>query len=197
VKTLGRCPAGLELDELKELPLDVLSERLERACAECAFDLSEEPNELRPMTWAEARTLNRLGFTIGAHGLTHAILTCESKERAFFEIENSIARVTAEIGSPCTSFAFPNGNYTEELARHALRSGATTLMTTEPMWVDQNTSFWCLPRIQLFGDATRAHIESKIAFAAFKGILANPDGSGRSYRSARKSWNTLSPSFDC
>ena len=197
VSALGRCPAGLELNELKELPLDVLSERLERACAQCEFGLREETDDLRPMTWAEARTLNRLGFTIGAHGVTHAILTRESKQRAFLEIERSLARVTLELSAPCTTFAFPNGNYTAELAHHALHCGATTLMTTEPMWADHNASLWCLPRIQLFGGATRAQIELKVALAAFKGILANPDGSGRRYRSARKSWGTLSPSFDC
>src|SRR5207302_44111 len=133
----------------------------------------------------------RRGFTIGAHGLTHAILTRETKERAFAEIEESLAKVSSELGAPCKTFAFPNGNYSPELAQHALRSGATTAMTTEPMWVNRCSSFWRLPRIQLFGEFNRTRIELKVALAALRGVLANPDGSGREYRRLDKQNRTL------
>ena len=182
VRMLGQCPAGLELDTLKNLPFRLLTERLDRACAHYGFTPTSEPDELRPMSWEEARILARRGFTIGAHGVTHAILTRETKERAFAEIEESLAKVCSELGTPCKTFAFPNGNYRPELAQHALRSGATTAMTTEPMWVEHSSSFWRLPRIQLFGEFTRNRIELKIALAALRGVLANPDGSGRKYR---------------
>jgi peptidoglycan/xylan/chitin deacetylase (PgdA/CDA1 family) len=192
VRALGHCPAGLDLDTLKRLPFDVLMQRLDRACAECKFQPGEQTDDLRPMSWDDARSLCQRGFTLGAHGLTHAILTHEAKERAFAEIEGSLAKVTLETGSPCTTFAFPNGNYNTELIQHAMRCGASTAMTTEPMWADNSTSLWRLPRIQLFGGSSRAHIETKIALAAFKGILANPNGSGRQYRDARREYETLS-----
>jgi peptidoglycan/xylan/chitin deacetylase (PgdA/CDA1 family) len=182
VRAIGRCPAGLDLDALKQLPFDALMGRLERACAECQYKPGGEPDDLRPMSWDEARSLNRRGFTLGAHGLTHAILTCETRERAFAEIDQSLARVTDELGAPCTTFAFPNGNYDTELLQHARRCGASTVMTTEPTWADTTSALGHLPRIQLFGGASRARIESKIAMAAFRGILANPNGSGRGYR---------------
>ena len=192
VKALGHCPAGLDLDSLKQLPFDLLMERLERACAECKLRPSDDSDDVRPMSWDEARSLSRRGFTIGAHGLTHAILTRETRERAFAEIEESMARVTLETGAPCATFAFPNGNYDTELLRHALRCGASTVMTTEPMWTDKTAALWRLPRVQLFGGSSRARIESKIGLAAFKGILANPDGSGRQYRFAPREVQTLS-----
>ena len=72
-------------------------------------------------------------------------------------------------------------NYDSELLQYALRCGASTLMTTEPMWVGRKTSLLRLPRIQLFGSSSRARIESKVALAAFKGALPNPDGTGRAY----------------
>lgn len=181
VKQLGHCPAGLELPALKSLPFNVLTERLEQACARHGFTPDCESDDLRPMSWDEARDLARRGFNIGAHGVTHAILTNETKERAFAEIEGSLAKVSAELGAPCTTFAFPNGNYTPELAQHALRCGATTVMTTEPTWVHEHSPFWRLPRIQLFGEFSPAKIELKIALAAMRGVLANPDGSGRKY----------------
>jgi peptidoglycan/xylan/chitin deacetylase (PgdA/CDA1 family)/SAM-dependent methyltransferase/uncharacterized protein YbaR (Trm112 family) len=181
IRHLGHCPAGLELATLKELPFNLLIERLDRACAHYRFTPDLESDNSRPMSWEEARDLVGRGFTIGAHGLTHAILTRETKERAFQEIEGSLSKVGSELGRPCKTFAFPNGNYTPELAEHALRCGATTVMTTEPSWVAGQSAFCRLPRIQLFGEFTRTRIELKIALAALRGALANPDGSGRAY----------------
>jgi peptidoglycan/xylan/chitin deacetylase (PgdA/CDA1 family) len=184
VRALGHCSAELELETLKRLPFVDLVERLDCACARCGFRPPGEPdNNMQPMSWDEARNLSRRGFTIGAHGLTHAILTRETKERAFAEIEESLARVSAELGTRCQTFAFPNGNYNFELTRHALRCGATTVMTTEPMWADGYSSFCRLPRIQLFGEFDQIRIELKIAMAALGGLLPNPDGTGRAYRS--------------
>ncbi|HOX57018.1 MAG TPA: polysaccharide deacetylase family protein [Candidatus Paceibacterota bacterium] len=184
VRALGHCPAGLEIDTLKQLPFDTLMRRLDRAWAEHGSEPEIESDDLRPMTWDEVRNLHQRGFTIGAHGLTHAILTRETRKRAYAEIEASLARVSEEIGAPCTTFAFPNGNHNPALAQHAFCSGARTAMTTEPMWADKTASLSRLPRIQLFGGASRARIESKIALAAFKGVLASPDGNGRRYRAA-------------
>jgi len=191
VRALGHCPPGLELEKLKQLPFAALTERMDRACAQFGIKPETESEHLRPMSWEEARILSRRGFGIGAHGLTHAILTRETKERAFAEIEESLATVSSELGARCRTFAFPNGNHTFELAQHALRCGARTVMTTEPDWADSRSALWRLPRIQLFGEFARTRIELKIALAALRGVLANPDGSGRAYRRMDKHSRTL------
>jgi len=183
VRALGHCPAGLESETLKQLPLAVLNERLDRACAQFGIEPELEGEHVRPMSWEDARSLSRRGFGIGAHGLTHAILTREAHEDACAEIELSLTKVSSELGVRCDSFAFPNGNYNAGLAQHALRCGARTAMTTEPMWTDQQSALWRLPRIQLFGEFDRTRIELKIAVAALRGLLPNPDGTGRAYRS--------------
>lgn len=191
VRALGHCPAGLELETLKQLPFAALRERLDRACAQFGFQPEMESDDVRPMSWEDARRMSRRGFDIGAHGVTHAILTRETKERAFAEIEKSLVQVSSELGRPCKTFAFPNGNYRPELAQHVLSCGAATAMTTEPMWVDDASPFWKLPRIQLFGEFSRARIELKIALSAWRGVLANPDGSGRAYRRVDQASRTL------
>jgi peptidoglycan/xylan/chitin deacetylase (PgdA/CDA1 family) len=196
VKQLGFCPDGLELERLKKLPFNKLTERLDRACEEHGLKMDNTSDDVRPMSWDEARDLARRGFTIGAHGVTHAILTNESQARAFAEIESSLAKVTTELRSPCTTFAFPNGNYTPVLAEHALRCGATSVMTTEPTWVNERSPFWRLPRLQLFGESSRQRIELKIALAALDGALANPDGSGRAYCSRSRRNEPRVPSAD-
>jgi peptidoglycan/xylan/chitin deacetylase (PgdA/CDA1 family) len=181
VRALGFCPVELEINRLKLLPLDVVTERIENWCKRHEFKSSLQNDDVRAMSWDEARSLHRRGFTIGAHGLTHAILTRETKKRAFAEIEESMAAVSHELGVKCDTFAFPNGNHSRELAMHAVKCGAATVMTTDPEWASQTSPLWSLPRIQLFGSLSQTQIELKIALAAIRGALANPDGSGRRY----------------
>jgi peptidoglycan/xylan/chitin deacetylase (PgdA/CDA1 family) len=180
-RSLGYIPPGLDEATLKRLPFKMLNERLDRACAKYQAPPDMECDDIRPMSWEEARGLARRGFTLGAHGLRHAILTRETEADALFEIKQSIEEVKTEIGE-CPTFAFPNGNYTNRLARHAIECGVETVVTTEPMWVDSRFPPWRLPRVQFFDGHTRARIELKLAAAATGRFLANPDGTGRQYR---------------
>jgi peptidoglycan/xylan/chitin deacetylase (PgdA/CDA1 family) len=184
IRKIGRCPEGLELATLKHLPFDALIEKLDRAAEQYQLAPESDAEDARLMSWDQVRDLARRGFSIGAHGVTHAILTNETKARAFAEIEESIAVVSAETGAPCRTFAFPNGNHTVVLARHARRCGAASVMTTDPMWVGGVAAPWRLPRIQLFGNFSPARMQLKLALAARPGILANPDGTGQRYCAA-------------
>ncbi len=180
-RSLGYTPPELEDKRLKQLPFKSLNDRLNCLCPSYKVTPDMECDDIRPMTWDEARGLGRRGFTLGAHGLRHTILTRETEIDAYFEIKQSIEEVRQEIGE-CRTFAFPNGNYTEHLARYVLGCGVETAMTTEPMWADSSFPTWRLPRVQFFGGDSRARIELKMAIAATGRLLENPDGTGRRYR---------------
>ena len=179
--SLGFDPVGLEPSTVKEIPLALINERVDRAYAKYGVSFDMESDDLRPMSWDDARDLMRRGFTIGAHGLRHAILTRESEFEALGDIQQCIGDVSSELGTQCRTFAFPNGNYTARLALHALRCGVETVMTTEPLWADNQFPPWRLPRIQLFGAQTQLKIYLKLVAAAGR-WLANPDGTGRLHR---------------
>jgi len=181
-KKLVTVPPDLELQVLKQLPYGLLVERMERACAQYSVEADLGDDDVAVMTWEQVRSLHKRGFSIGAHGFTHAILPRETKPAALENIEKSIAKVREEIGAPCTSFAFPNGNYTAELAQHAVRCGVKMVMTTEPTWVDESFPLWRLPRLQVFGGDSPGKIKLKTAVAASGLILNNPDGTGKTYR---------------
>jgi peptidoglycan/xylan/chitin deacetylase (PgdA/CDA1 family) len=185
-KKLNTVPPGLQLHILKQLPYALLVDRVERACAQYGVDANLEDDDVALMTWDQARVLHQRGFSIGAHGATHAILTRETKLAALENIEKSIARVREEIGAPCSSFAFANGNYTAELAQHAVRCGAEMVMTTEPTWADQTFALWRLPRLQFFGTDSPGKIKLKTAVAASGLILNNPDGTSKTYRAINR-----------
>jgi peptidoglycan/xylan/chitin deacetylase (PgdA/CDA1 family) len=179
-------PQGLQPAIVKQLPIELLEHRLQRACADHAVSVDMQHDRYRPMTWDEVRDLTRRGFTIGAHGVRHAVLTREREVDAMREVEQSIADVASHTGIPCETFAFPNGNYTARLARHAARCGARTVMTTEPTWVHAHAPAWRLPRIQLFDTQSDVKLQLKLAAAATGRLLVNPDGTGRIYRRIRR-----------
>jgi len=181
-QTLGRTPAGLEAETVKQLPFAVLNQRLDEACGKHGVTPDTTNDDIRPMSWDDARELARRGFTIGAHSLKHAILTHEPEAAALSDIAQSIAEVTSELGTQCTTFAFPNGNYTARLTQHAITCGVHTVMTTEPMWADARFPLWRLPRVELMPGSNPSRITLKLALAATGGLLANPDGTGRLYR---------------
>lgn len=185
-KKLGTLPPGLDLNTLKQLPYALLVNRVERACSQYGVEADLDDDHVGLMTWEQVRGLHRRGFSIGAHGFTHAILTREPKFAALESIEKSITKVREAIGAPCSSFAFPNGNYTAELAQHAVRCGAKMVMTTEPTWADESFALWRLPRLQFFGADSPGKIKLKIAVAASSLILHNPDGSGKAYRAINR-----------
>jgi peptidoglycan/xylan/chitin deacetylase (PgdA/CDA1 family) len=183
---LGTLPQGLALQVLKQLPYRVLTARIAQACAQYGVEADVGNDDICPMSWDEARRLHRHGFSVGAHGHTHAILTRETKADAFLNIATSVRMVSEQIGAPCPGFAFPNGNYTPELALHAFDCGARAALTTEPLWVDDTFPPWRLPRVQLFCGHGAGVIQLKLALAASGRMLANPDGTGRAYRAMKR-----------
>jgi peptidoglycan/xylan/chitin deacetylase (PgdA/CDA1 family) len=179
---LRELPQGLSDRAVKQLPYDLLTDRLARACREHGIDASPSDEHDAAMTWDQARELRRQGFIVGAHGESHSVLTRETREFALSNIELSIARVSSELGEPCSTFAFPNGNYTAELAQLAAACGARYVFTAEPTWADSSSLPWRMPRVQLFGSHDVSRMELKLAASAIAGCVPSGDGTGRIYR---------------
>lgn len=77
------------------------------------LDSSEEPDTQNDvyehMTWCDAREMARQGMEIGAHTVTHVILSQEPADRARREILESVRRVRDEVHQRDVPFSYPNG----------------------------------------------------------------------------------------
>jgi peptidoglycan/xylan/chitin deacetylase (PgdA/CDA1 family) len=169
---------GLSMDRRGVL-LDGLAEKYQ-----VLPDLSDP--FVAPMSWEDAGDLHEKGFTIGAHTCSHPVLTKETREVACCEIRDSIAQVSERIGTRCASFAFPNGSYTDDLARYAQGCGVCSVMTTDPVWARPETELWRLPRIDIYTRYTPWKTLVKVAAAKPGFVLKNPNGTGRAYVTGRK-----------
>ena len=174
-------PAQWGLEHPKGLPFAVLEERLRKACEYFNAEADTGDPRVAVMNWDDIRKLHGKGFTIGSHTSRHAILTNEKEDAARADILQSIQCVGRELNTPCTTIAFPNGNYNKTLCEYALRCGVNSVMSTDPRWQSRLDSMCALPRIQFHNTYDRSRIQLKLLAAVPGMILTNPDGTGRRY----------------
>lgn len=116
----------------KYLPDEVLPLKLEALLE--ALGMPDRMNGKNSMlTWDEVEALTRLGFSIGAHTVTHQILSRVSPKRAWQEIVDSKRMIERTLGRPVKAFAYPNGrpgDYTDTVKQLVREAGFTCAVTT-------------------------------------------------------------------
>jgi peptidoglycan/xylan/chitin deacetylase (PgdA/CDA1 family) len=88
----------------------------------------ETEAELRPLRWSELETLGDVGWEIGSHSVTHALLTAVDDARLHAELDGSRAAVAQRLGG-CASISYPYGIADERVAAAAQRVGYTVACT--------------------------------------------------------------------
>ena len=107
------------------------------------------PDDLM-MSSAQLRQLSAAGMGIGAHTVSHPILTRIGDEQARQEMADGKQQLERLLGKPVTLFAYPNGkpgqDYGPQHARMAQELGFRAAVTTAPGVSGANTDRWQLPR---------------------------------------------------
>jgi peptidoglycan/xylan/chitin deacetylase (PgdA/CDA1 family) len=143
---------------LRELPTDAaLHQAMDDLCTRQGVDPSAVARELC-LSWDELRSFAAEPLvTIGAHSVSHCMLAKSPPEHARAELEESRARIEAEIGRPVRHLAYPYGdrdaaNGREFEMAHAL--GFATAGTTRPgmLYAENAAHLHALPCISLNGN---------------------------------------------
>jgi peptidoglycan/xylan/chitin deacetylase (PgdA/CDA1 family) len=166
--------------EFKTIPWACREEKIEKLCSSLGIDANPDDPSARLMSWEQAADLQDKGFEMGSHTVDHAILTCETKEEAARQITESVGQMTRN-GLRCRTFAFPNGNRTDELVETALAAGVESTVSTVPTWIRPRSDLRCLPRLFIKESADVRHIQRKLLAARAGCLLKNPNGEGRRY----------------
>ena len=70
----------------------------------------QPPAQYAPLTWNDARAMTHQGVRVGAHSVTHPILSRAAGLESRQEIEKSVLRVRAELSTASQVFCYPNGD---------------------------------------------------------------------------------------
>jgi peptidoglycan/xylan/chitin deacetylase (PgdA/CDA1 family)/SAM-dependent methyltransferase len=101
----------------------------------------------RRLTADELRSLTASGFTLGAHSVTHPLMTHLSRAQQLDEITASTTHLERLAGSAVTSFAYPFGAVDDAVRDAAREAGVRCAFTCEPRALSRRDDMWRLPRV--------------------------------------------------
>ena len=125
---------------LKQVPDDERSPSLEHL-VQALKPTPERPKRLM-LSWDEVTALHGLGFAIGAHTITHPIMSRLAPSQVRSEVHGSKAAIEKVLGSPVQAFAYPNGqpkDYNEAVTNVVRQAGFTCAVTTKRGLNDADT----------------------------------------------------------
>jgi len=85
------------------------------------------------LDWPGVAEIRRLGFSVGAHTISHPILSRVTAEQAWTEISGSKSTIERMLGEPVRAFAYPNGgaeDYTPAVVAQVRDAGFLCALTT-------------------------------------------------------------------
>jgi len=168
VRRASRLESGARADWMKRLRSQYCLERnTVNHCAEKSpgKELSSE-KRWRLLNISELLRLAEAGMSIGAHTVSHPILSLCSEDEARREIQGSKTLLEKALGRPVWAFAYPFGNPATmgkrevNLARDA---GFTCGFLNVEHWADLQSGFLALPRTHVSKDTTLPELAAHLS----------------------------------
>jgi peptidoglycan/xylan/chitin deacetylase (PgdA/CDA1 family)/glycosyltransferase involved in cell wall biosynthesis len=107
------------------------------------------------MSADDVRAIHAMGFGIGAHSVSHPILTLCTREQSLKEMVGAREMLEAIIRAPVSAFAYPNGipgqDFTAEHVAIAKQAGYTCALTTQAGVATAETPLFQVPRFTPWG----------------------------------------------
>lgn len=101
------------------------------------------------LTWEQAAELSRGGVEIGAHTVTHPLLTYEDDATVEYELLSSRRTLEEKLHVPVRSFAYPNGDWDDRIRGWVERVGFARAVTTRPGWCRRGQDPYAIGRISI------------------------------------------------
>lgn len=86
----------------------------------------------KTVTWDNLAEMRRGGFTIGSHTCTHVTLPMETPDTVAAELTASKAELERHLGEPIDHFAYPGGQFTDDVVNAVGRAGYKYAYTACP-----------------------------------------------------------------
>jgi peptidoglycan/xylan/chitin deacetylase (PgdA/CDA1 family) len=104
-------------------------------------------DELYCLSWEELRSLVAQGWEIGAHSMTHPLLTELDDDTLAQELRGSKLRCEEMLGVPCRTMAYPTGDFDERVERATGAAGYEAAAALPKQFTDPRPLAW--PRVSI------------------------------------------------
>jgi hypothetical protein len=112
---------------------------------------------------ADIRSLHSAGFEIGAHTLTHAVLTDLSTSAAAAEITASKDQLQQQLGAPVSMFCYPRGRFNASIIAQVKTAGYIGARTTEMLRLEGGSSPYTMPTtLQAFAHPSMDYFKNTV-----------------------------------
>ena len=133
---------------LKHMPEEERRSLLRRLLpSEGNSDYSDEVDSM--LTWNQVIEMSRNGVEIGAHTVSHPLLSYESDTTVERELCISKQTLEEKLGKKVRAFAYPNGDWDERVRRWVEQIGYESAFTTRPGWHHLGQDRYTIRRILL------------------------------------------------
>jgi len=138
--------------------------------------LSDQPNEQtdgsdQMMNWDEAAELSRSGVEMGAHTVTHPLLTHENSATVRQEVRLSKETLEEKLTVKVRAFAYPNGDWNEKVREEVVQAEFRCAFTTRHGWHEHGGDLFAIPRVTLH-EGKVTGLDGKFSPAMFSLTLA-------------------------
>lgn len=148
---------------LKKLPFNKLKEALKDLFSELVSDKGAGPGRIddtpytRLLNWDEVRELAQYGVRFGSHTCRHEILTALSDSEVRNTLEKSFSAIKEHCGDGGIPFAYPNGNFNDEIKKAVAVAGYNCALTTVHGFNSGTSDLYALKRNEI-GNKGDIHI---------------------------------------
>lgn len=138
----------LLVERLKHLPERERREQLQQWLPEhLASDGDETVDAM--LTWEQANEMSHCGIEIGAHTVSHPLLSYEADAEVARELTVGKRAIEERLGRKVRSFAYPNGDWNERIRHEVQRAGYDCAFTTHSGWFREGQDVFGVCRILL------------------------------------------------
>lgn len=128
------------------------------------------PKEFAPISWDQAREMDKNGVAIESHTVTHPILTNINENNLEFELTKSREVLAEKLNREVKIFCYPNGNVALRESVAVSKANYDCAVTTEIRLLTATDNLFLLPRIDAEPEMTR-FIQATSGFDNLKSIL--------------------------
>lgn len=118
--------------------------------------------EFQVIDWATVKSLDNMGFEVGAHSMSHPHLDKVSLDDCYKELSESRQKLEEVLGHEVRHMAYPFGDYNERVITLVDECGYVTACTTEEGIASLNNDMLTYPRLNMGIDAELLNFLCKI-----------------------------------